>query len=131
METLLPRKFEGRLLRQSLRQDVDLVVEIVSTFGMCRVERREVVEARTQPTGMVRQTSSSALTHDSSTTAFLRRSPSAVIVLMEDVKTTRRTVPARTQDCSTLIVPLVAGSSTLDLTCSSTTARAVGSKSFS
>jgi hypothetical protein len=123
MDTLLPRKFEGRLLRQSLRQDVDLV-EIVSTFGMCRVERCEVAEARTQPTGMVRQTSSSALTHDSSTTAFLRCSPSAVIVLMEDVKTTaRRTVPARTQDCSTLTVPLVAGSSTLDHTCSSTTAR--------
>ena len=76
----------------------------------------------TQPTGLVRQTSARSLRQDSSTTASRRpAAPAAVSVLTEDVKTTRRTVPARTQDRSTLMVPLVAGSSTLDLTLSSPT----------
>lgn len=76
---------------------------------------------------MVRQTSSRDLRQDSSRTAFRRPSASAAVnVLTEDVKTTRRTVPARTQERSTLMVPLVAGSSTRDLTCSSETGNITG-----
>jgi len=83
----------------------------------------EVYNELTQPTGLVRQTPARSLRQDSSTTASRRPSApaAAVSVLTEDVKTTRRTVPARTQDRSTLMVPLVAGSSTLDLTLSSPT----------
>jgi hypothetical protein len=77
---------------------------------------------RTQPMGLVAQTSSRSRRHDSSTTAAsapLVVGAAADKVLTEEVKTTRRTFPARTQDRSTLMVPRVADSSTCDLTRSS------------
>jgi hypothetical protein len=70
--------------------------------------------------GLVAQTSSRSRRHDSSTTPS--SAPAAAAedkVLTEEVKMTRRTVPARTQDRSTLMMPRVAGSSTCDLARSS------------